>query len=73
MAPSARSLLQAAWSKVTNKPAEPAVPPVVIHDPAAQGAQDLDDPFLDPKAQERAGNLIARAAAKAGSRGPKGE
>ena len=65
MAPSARSLLQAAWSKVTNKPVEPAIPPVVVHDPAAQGAQDLDDPFRDPKAQERAGNLIARAAQSA--------
>jgi hypothetical protein len=62
MAPSARSLLQAAWSKVTNKPVEPVIPPVIVHDPQAQGAQDLDDPFLDPKARERAGNLIARAA-----------
>jgi hypothetical protein len=62
MAHSARSLLQAAWSKVTNKPAEPATPPVMVYDPAAQGAQDLDDPFLDPKARERAGELIARVA-----------
>jgi hypothetical protein len=35
---------------------------VIIHDPAAQGPQDLDDPFLDTKAQARVGQVIARAA-----------
>ena len=38
------------------------LPEVIIHDPAAQGPQDLDDPFLDTKAQARVGQVIARAA-----------
>jgi hypothetical protein len=62
MASSARSLLDAVWSKIASKSVAASPPAVVIHDPAADGAQDLDDPFLDPKARERAGKLIARAA-----------
>jgi hypothetical protein len=31
---------------------------VIIHDPAAQNAQDLDDPFLNPEAQARIGRII---------------
>lgn len=61
MVRSTRSLLDAVISKVSGKTVEPK-PDVIVHDPAAQGAQDLDDPFLDPKARERAGQLIARAA-----------
>ena len=38
------------------------VPEVIVHDPGANKAQNLDDPFLDKKAQERAATLIARAA-----------
>jgi len=38
------------------------VPEVIVHDPGATRAQNLDDPFLDKKAQERAATLIARAA-----------
>ena len=41
------------------------VPPVIVHDPAAQGPQNLDDPFLDAKAQERIGRAIADRAARA--------
>lgn len=64
MARSARSLIDAVLSKVGSKASPESPPAVVIHDPAATGAQDLDDPFLDPKARERAGQLIARAAQK---------
>lgn len=35
---------------------------VVIHDPAASGPRDLDDPFQDPEVQERAARVIAQAA-----------
>jgi hypothetical protein len=38
------------------------IPEVVIHDPEAQGPRNLDDPFLDPRAQARVGDLIGRAA-----------
>jgi hypothetical protein len=33
---------------------------VIVHDPDAQKAKNLDDPFHDPMAQERAAELIAR-------------
>ena len=36
------------WSTVTGHSA-PAAPQVVVHDPAAQQAHDLDDPFFDEK------------------------
>jgi hypothetical protein len=67
----ARSLVRAAlqaWSAVTGRrPRRPAAttPRVVVHDPQAQKARDLDDPFLDEKAQERAAKLIARSARRA--------
>jgi hypothetical protein len=31
---------------------------VIVHDPAAQKVQNLDDPFLDPETQRRIGKLI---------------
>jgi hypothetical protein len=34
---------------------------VVLHDPAAGRPQNLDNPFQDARAQERVGDLIARA------------
>jgi hypothetical protein len=37
------------------------IPEVFIHDPKAQGPQNLDDPFLDTEAQSRVGETIARA------------
>jgi hypothetical protein len=40
------------------------LPEVIIHDPAAQRAQDLDDPFLDQTAQARVADLIAKARRK---------
>jgi hypothetical protein len=33
-----------------------------VHDPGAEKAKNLDDPFLDTKAQERVATLIARTA-----------
>jgi hypothetical protein len=38
------------------------IPEVIIHDPGAQGAQNLDHPFLDTNAQARVCELIGRAA-----------
>ena len=40
------------------------LPEVVYHDPAAQGPQDLDNPFLDPKVQSRIADVIASNAGK---------
>lgn len=37
---------------------------VIIHDPAARGPRDLDDPFLDQNAQARIGTAIAHAVEK---------
>jgi hypothetical protein len=34
-------------------------PEVIVYDPSAQKPKDLDDPFIDPKSQERVGKLIA--------------
>jgi hypothetical protein len=36
-----------------------AAPVIVLHDPAAKRAHDLDDPFFDRNAQLRAGCVIA--------------
>jgi hypothetical protein len=38
---------------------EPAAPQVVIHDPVAERAHDLDDPFADDKVQIRIADAIA--------------
>jgi hypothetical protein len=46
------------------------IPEVIIHDPKAQGPRDLDDPFLDPQAQARVGDLIGRAAQLSGRTKP---
>lgn len=37
------------------------LPPVIVHDPAAQRAHDLDDPFFDDKVQTRIGDVIGHA------------
>lgn len=61
------ALLQAVryvWFAVTGQKhsaCEPAVPAVVLHDPAAQRPHDLDDPFFDPKVQVRIADVIASA------------
>jgi hypothetical protein len=57
------------WAAVTG-PSEPAGPAVVLHDPAAQRARDLDDPFFDDKVQTRIGDVIAGAGTADGNRKP---
>lgn len=34
---------------------------VIIHDPAAEGPKDLDDPFDDATVQQRVGSVIAQS------------
>ena len=47
------------WSAVTGH--RPAAPAMVLHDPAARRAHDLDDPFFDEKVQMRVADVIAGA------------
>jgi hypothetical protein len=55
--------LQKLWSALTGETT--TVPPVVIvHDPAAQRAHDLDDPFFDDKVQTRIAGVITNAGQK---------
>jgi hypothetical protein len=61
----ASSFLRAAlkmWSLIVDRQSRERSPEVVLHDPKAQGPQNLDNPFLDTKAQARVGDLIGRAA-----------
>ena len=59
--------LRTRWASLTGKhPDASTLPPVVIHDPAAQRAQDLDDPFIDASAQARVADVISRARRKDG-------
>jgi hypothetical protein len=46
------------WLAVTGQ-SEPAAPAVILHDPAAQRAHDLDDPFFDEEVQTRMADVIA--------------
>jgi hypothetical protein len=57
-----RALLSNAWSAATAKATGRVSrrPAVFIHDPEAENPKDLDDPFIDPKVQERIGQLIVR-------------
>ncbi len=50
--------IQKLWSLVNGRKVPPA-PEVVIHDPAAQQAHDLDDPFFDAKVRARMAGVIA--------------
>jgi hypothetical protein len=50
------------WSLIVDRQSRERIPEVVLHDPKAQGPQNLDNPFLDTKAQARVGDLIGRAA-----------
>ncbi len=51
------------WARLIapSEPTAPAAPPVIVHDPAAHKAHDLDDPFFDSKIQTRIGDVIAHA------------
>jgi|ERR1043165_1079961 hypothetical protein len=42
----------------------PLRPDVIVHDPASSKPHDLDDPFFDPKVQERIGAAIGNATRK---------
>ena len=55
--------LQKLWSALTGK-SEPAAPAVILHDPAAHRARDLDDPFFDDKVQTRIADVISGAGQK---------
>jgi hypothetical protein len=59
-----RAILGGAWSALMVRPRRSAIPPsgVIIHDPEASKPKDLDDPFIDPKVQERIGKMIASSA-----------
>ena len=56
-------LLQNLWLRLIgpSAPEPKAVPPVIVHDPQAQKAHDLDDPFFDPNVQSRIADVIAHA------------
>jgi hypothetical protein len=58
-----RAMLTDAWSAATVRRVRASVrrAGVIVHDPEAQKPKNLDDPFADPKVQERIGELIARA------------
>ena len=55
--------LQKMWQALI-APSDPGVPPVIVHDPAAKRAHDLDDPFFDAKVQSRMADVIAHAGHK---------
>jgi hypothetical protein len=52
--------VQRLWLKLI----APSAPEVILHDPAAEGPHDLDDPFFDQKVRERTARIIANAARK---------
>ena len=52
------------WQSATGADAPPALPEVIVHDPAAQRAHDLDDPFFDDEVQTRIADVIAGAGHK---------
>jgi hypothetical protein len=51
------------WSAAKGK-SEPAAPAVIVHDPAAQRAHDLDDPFFDNNVKKRVADVITGAGRK---------
>jgi hypothetical protein len=55
------------WARLTGRgDTRPELPPVLVYDPAAQRAHDLDDPFMDDAVKSRIGNVIAHTAQKEG-------
>lgn len=58
--------LRQLWSSPASDaaPANPEHPEVIVHDPAAQGPHDLDDPFFDNRVQSRIADVIAHAGQK---------
>ena len=52
------------WGKGLTRLRPSRRPQYFLHDPAASRPHDLDDPFFDPKAQERMAEVIAVSARK---------
>ena len=52
------------WSAVTGHRQSVPPPTVLLHDPAARRAHDLDDPFFDDNIQTRMADVIAGAGQK---------
>ncbi len=51
------------WSAVVRPAGLPPEPDsVLVHDPAAAGPKDLDDPFFSPEVQARMARVIADSA-----------
>jgi hypothetical protein len=59
-------LVRGLWAAVATPARPPSLPAdtVIVHDPDAKRPHDLDDPFVDPRAQARMANAIAEAAQK---------
>jgi hypothetical protein len=61
------SAIRKLWLALTGRTEsakEPVVPSVIIHDPAARGPHDLDDPFFDGEVQARVADVIAHSGQK---------
>jgi hypothetical protein len=58
--------LEKLWSWLTRpvETAPPHIPDILVHDPSAQRAHDLDDPFFDDNVQARMADVIAGAGHK---------
>ena len=55
-------LLRNLWARLTApSDPKPGMPPVVVVDPDAEKAHDLDDPFFDRTVQTRMADVIAHA------------
>lgn len=56
-------LLRNLWQRLIAPaaPKPPQMPPVIVVDPEADKAHDLDDPFFDRAIQTRMGDVIAHA------------
>lgn len=50
------------WSQARARAGWPPRQELFVHDPAAAGPHDLDDPFFDSKVQERVAKVIAASA-----------
>jgi hypothetical protein len=52
------------WAALIARFTTPPRTGVLLHDPAASRAHNLDDPFFDPNVQKRVADIIADAARK---------
>ena len=63
-------LLSRGWQLLGERGDSSRRPDLILHDPAAAGPQNLDDPFRNAELQEKVGKLIAAAMARAGTSSP---